>query len=121
MCRNTSTVLFLTSFRFNRPPSGCSNFYRSDSSSSSLSNLCRSNLPPDHTKTDEEPMSEFLWRGAYCRMGIKDFLLKQESFCEHTWEVLTYMVITGKGCSGLDIWPETYSQGTGTEEMILTT
>ena len=31
------------------------------------------------------------------------------------------MVITGKGRSGPDIWPETPNQGTGTEDMILTT
>ncbi len=30
------------------------------------------------------------------------------------------MVMTGEGCSGPDIWPETPNQGTSTEEMILT-
>ena len=31
------------------------------------------------------------------------------------------MVITGEGCSGPDIWPEIPNQGTGTEDIILTT
>ncbi len=31
------------------------------------------------------------------------------------------MVMTGEGRSGPDIWPKTPNQGTGTEEMILTT
>ncbi len=66
-------------------------------------------------------MDEFLWRGICCHMGIKDFLPKQSSLYEHTWEVITCMVMTSKVRSGLDIWPETPNQDTGTEEMILTT
>ncbi len=29
--------------------------------------------------------------------------------------------MTGEGRTGLDIWPETPNEGTGTEDMILTT
>ncbi len=80
-----------------------------------------SDLPLDHEKTDEEPLGEFLWRGVCCRMGIKDSSSKQASLCEYTREVVTCMVMTGEGHSGLDIWPKTPHQGTGTEEMILIT
>lgn len=31
------------------------------------------------------------------------------------------MVITGKRCSGLNIWPKTPNQNTGIKDMILTT
>ena len=54
-------------------------------------------------------------------MGIKDFALKQANFCEYSWEVCTYIVITSKGRSGPDIWPETLNQATSTEDMIPTT
>ena len=54
-------------------------------------------------------------------MGIKDFSSEQASLCEYTWEVVACIVITGKGRSGPDIWPETLNQGIGTEDMILIT
>ncbi len=66
-------------------------------------------------------MGKFLWRGIRRRMGMKDSSPKQASLCEHTWKVVTCMVMTGEGRSGPNIWPETPNQGTGTEEMILTT
>lgn len=66
-------------------------------------------------------MSEFLWRGICCRIGIKDSLPKYTSFCEYIWEIFAYIVITGKGHSGLDIWLEKFDQSTGSEDMILTT
>ena len=53
-------------------------------------------------------------------MGIKDFLPKQASFCEHTWEVIVYMVIISKKRSGPDIWPEISNKATNTEDIILT-
>ncbi len=53
-------------------------------------------------------------------MSIKDSLPEQASLCEHTWEVVACMVMTGEGRLGPDIWPKTPNQGTGTEEMILT-
>ena len=77
--------------------------------------------PPDSEKTDEEPVSEFLWHGVCRRMGIKNSSLEQASLCEYTWEVVACMVITGEERSSPDIWPETPNQGTGTEDMILTT
>ncbi len=66
-------------------------------------------------------MGEFSWRRICFRIGIKDSLSEQASLCEHTWEVVAYMVMTGNGRSGPDIWPETPNQGTNTEEMIFTT
>ncbi len=99
-----------TSFRSDPPPFGLSNLFS------------RSNPPPsNHEKTDEEPVGEFLWRDVCRRMGIKNSSPEQASFCEYTWEVVACMVITSERRSGLDIWPETPDQGTGTENMIITT
>ena len=104
------TALLSTLFRSDLPPFGCSNSFN------------RSDLPLlDHEKTDEEPVSEFLWHSVCCCMGIKDFSPKQASFCEYTWEVIACMVIIGKGRSGLDIWPKTLDQSTSTEDIIFTT
>ncbi len=64
-------------------------------------------------------MGGFLWRGVHRRMGIKDSSPKQTSLCKYTWEVIAFMVMTGEGRSGPDIWPETPNQATGTEKMIL--
>ena len=64
-------------------------------------------------------MDEFLWRIVCCCMGIKDFLSEQASLCEYIWEVNTYMVITGEGHSGPDIWPKTLNQVTITKDIIL--
>ena len=98
-----------TWFRSGLPPSSHSNsFNRSDPP------------PPDHEKTDEKPVGQFLWYNIRRRMNIKHFLPKQVSLCEYTWEVIACMVITGKGRSGPDMWPKTPNQGTGTENMILT-
>ena len=98
-----------------------SNSHRKPPTASS-STLFRSDSPlPDHEKTDEKPVDKFLWRGVCRRMGIKDFLSEQASVCEYTWEVVACMIITGEGCSGPDIWPETINQDTGTEDMTLTT
>ena len=52
-------------------------------------------------------------------MGIKDFLPKQTSLCEYTWELIVYIVITGEGNLGLDIWLKTLNQATNTEDIIL--
>lgn len=48
-------------------------------------------------------------------MGIKDFLPEQASFCEYTWKVVVYMVMTSESCMDLDIWL------IRTEDMILIT
>ena len=88
----------------------------------SPSTLFRSDLPPpDHEKTDEEPVGEFLWRGLCSPMGIKDSSPKQASLYKYTWEFVACIVIIGKGRSGLNIWPKTPNQDTDTENIILTT
>lgn len=66
-------------------------------------------------------MSEFLLRGVHHCMGIKDFSPKQIRLYEYSWDIVARMVMIGEVRSGPDIWPETFNQGTGTEEMILTT
>ena len=72
------------------------------------STLFRSELPPlDHNKTDKEPVYEFLCWSVCYRMHSKDFLPENASFCKKTWEIVAYMVITGKGNSGPNIWPKT--------------
>ena len=110
MHRASYTSLPSTFFRSDPPPFSCSNSFN------------RLDPPPlDHEKIDKEPVSEFLWRSICRRVGIKDCLPKQASFCEYTWEVVACMVITSEGRLGLDIWPEISNQGTGTEDIILTT
>lgn len=42
------------------------------------------------------------------------------SFCEYTWEVIAYMIITGKGYTRPDIWPKTLEQAKNTEDMMRT-
>ena len=54
-------------------------------------------------------------------MGIKDFLPEKASLYKYTWEVVVYMVIIGKGHSGLDIWPRTLNLDIGIEDIILRT
>ena len=66
-------------------------------------------------------MSEFLWHSIRCHIGIKDSLPKKANLYEYTWKFIACMLITGEGRSGLDIWPETSNQDTGTEDMIFTT
>ena len=53
-------------------------------------------------------------------MDIKDFSPKQASFFEHNWKIIACIVMTGERCLGSDIWPKTFNQDTGTEEMMLT-
>lgn len=53
-------------------------------------------------------------------MSICDFLLKQASFCEYTYEFVTYKVITGQRYLGLDIWLKTLNQNRETEDIIFT-
>lgn len=53
-------------------------------------------------------------------MGIKNSLPKQVSFCEHIWEVVICIVMTGERFSGPYIWPESSNQSTDIEEMIFT-
>ena len=37
------------------------------------------------------------------------------SLCKYTWEVVTYLILTGKGRPGPDIWPETPDQAESIE------
>ena len=68
---------------------------------------------------DKEHVVEFLWRDFDHQMSIKDSWLKQKSFCKYTWEVIAYIVITGKACLGPKIWLEIPNQGTGGNNIIL--
>ena len=99
-----------------------STLFGSDPPPSGRSNSLNRSHPPlsDYNKTDGEPVGEFLWCDVCRHMAIKDSLPEYTSFCEYTWELIVCMVITGEGSSGPDIWLETPNQGTGTEDMILT-
>ena len=93
-----------------KPPTALpSTLFRSDSPSS------------DHEKTDKGPVGGFLWQGVCRRIGIKGSSPKYVSLCKYTWEVVAYMVKLGEGRSGLNIWPETPNQDSGTEDMIFIT
>lgn len=75
----------------------------------------------NYKKTDKESVDKFLQYDIYYHMDIKNFLLKQVSLYKYTWEVFVYMVITGKGYLGPNIWPKTSNQDTGSKDMIFTT
>ncbi len=120
MYRNLHTALLSTLFKSDQPPLGLSNYYKSHLPPFGLLNWFRLNLSPDYEKTDEQPVGGFLWQNVCCYIGIKNSLPKQASFCEYTWEVITYMVITSNRYSSPDIWSEISNQGTSTEEMIFT-
>ncbi len=121
MYQNQYTALLSISFRSDWPPLGLLASYRSDPPRSGLSNLFRSDLPSNHEKTDKEPVDKFLWRDIHCCIVIKDSSPKQASLCKHTWKIVVYMPMTGAERLGPDVWPKTPNQGTGTEEIILTT
>lgn len=56
---NSHTALPSNLFRWDQPPSGLLNPYRSNLSFSKLLNSFRLDLTLDHEKTDEEPMGKF--------------------------------------------------------------
>lgn len=68
----------------------------------------------------EKTVGEFLLRSVHHRIGIKDYLPEPASLYVYTWEVVTYMVIIGKGDSGPELWPETPNENIDIEDMILT-
>ncbi len=43
------------------------------------------------------------------------------NLCEYTWEVVVYIVLTGKGRLESNIWPETPQQAESMESMMRTT
>ena len=98
-----------------------STLFKLDLPHSSHSNLFnRSDLPPlNHKKIGKKLLGEFLLRDICRRRSIKDFLPKQASFYKYTWDVITFIVITGEGCLSPDIWLETLNQATGTNNIIL--
>ena len=97
-----------TSFRSDLPSFGLLNSFNKSNPS-----------PPDHKKTDDKPMGEFLWHGVCCHIGIKDSSPKQESFYEYTWKIVAYMMITRKGHSSPNIWSEIPRQSISIENIIL--
>ena len=48
-----------------------------------------------------------LWRGHYRCAGIKDSMSAACNLCRHTWKVIIFMVLAGKGHLGPYIWPTT--------------
>lgn len=61
-----------------------------------------------------------LWRGHHCRMGIKDLTFAAHRLCKYTWEVVTYMILTGKGHLEPDIWPKALKQVESIGSMMST-
>ena len=59
-----------------------------------------------------------LWRRHRCCLGIKDLILASRSLCKYSWEVVAYMVLTGKGHLGPDILPETPKQAESTKDIM---
>ena len=59
-----------------------------------------------------------LWH-RYCHcLRIKNLILATHSLCKYTWEVNAYIVLTGKGRLGPNIWPKTPKQAGSIENMI---
>lgn len=48
----------------------------------------------------------------------QNFLPKQASFYEYIWEVIAYILITGKGHLGPNIWLETPNTVTSNKDII---
>lgn len=88
--------------------------------SSSFTNA--SDIPDSTPSPTKAPTTGYsLWRGHRRRTGIKDSTSAARSLCEHTWEVMVCMVLTGEGRLGPDIWPETPQQAESTESMMRAT
>lgn len=50
-------------------------------------------------------------------MRIKDLIPVAHTFCKYTWEVIVYMVITGKVYARPNIWPEIPEQAKKMEDI----
>ena len=54
------------------------------------------------------------------RLEIQDSIPVIRSLCKYAWEIDVCMVLTGKGCLGQDIWPETPQQAESMESIMRT-
>lgn len=87
-----------------------------------LSILFKSNLPLfNYKKTDKKLVNKFLWQNICCYMRIKHFLLKSINLCKYTLKIIEYIVIIGRSHLSPDIWPKTFNQDTGIENINFTT
>lgn len=53
-------------------------------------------------------------------MVIRDSLPKLTKFYEYIGEIVIFMIMTGKKCSGLDILPKTPNWDTSIKDIIFT-
>ncbi len=68
--------------------------------------------------TEASAIGHLLWR-RYCRcLGIKDSIFAAHNLYKYTWRIVVYMVLTGEGRLGPDIWSETLQQAKTTENMM---
>lgn len=56
----------------------------------------------------------------YC-IKIKNFTLATRNLCKYIWEIVAYMVLTGKKCLRSDLWLKISKQAKKTGNMISTT
>ncbi len=74
------------------------------------------NVPP--LPIEASTIGHSLWH-KYCRrLEIKDSTPAARSLCKYTWEVVIYMVLTGEGRLGPDIWLETPQQAESMESIM---
>ena len=63
-------------------------------------------------------MGHLLWHRYCCCLEIKDSTLASRSLCKYTWEVVLYIVLTGKERLGPDIWLKIPQQTKSTKNMM---
>lgn len=58
------------------------------------------------------------WHRHYYRRRIKNSIYAAYSLYEYTCEVITSMILTGKGCLRPDIWLKMFKKAESTQSMI---
>lgn len=76
-------------------------------------NITSSSL--EYLETDYALWCEHCWR-----YKIKDIILTTWNVYKYTWEVILYIVLTGKRCSVPDIWPESLYESESRKNMMST-
>ena len=78
-----------------------------------------SNIPKVTLLPTKAPITgDSVWHEHCCRLGIKDSTFTGYNLCKYTWEIVVYMVLTGKERLWSDIWLKTPQQAKSTESMM---